>query len=192
MALAQGSGFTPKPPKPQVSYGAPSGPYAHPASAPGQMPYGYDPVQAMAPSAIARPKSYMPTPAGVSGADLLALAQRRASGFHRSFGYGTGPEVRGDMANLAMLIPGGGEAGVGGLLSRLMNRFRPAESGLSRVTSYPTGEVTNPQLLGRMGEHADLAEAVLANKSFDQHLAQAKRAEDLKKAPSLADILRGL
>src|SRR6188508_1748868 len=64
MALAEGSGFTPKPPKPQVSYGAPSGPYAQPQGAP-QGNYGYTPISTLS-QAPAQPAQAAPL-GGVGG-----------------------------------------------------------------------------------------------------------------------------
>lgn len=219
MALAEGSGFRPAPPKPQVSYGAPSGPYAAPIDAMPQSP---------APAFRGMPGRVAPGTLGTGSGNALTSFM---GGVAKSFDpremwagmkvIGTGlrhPIMPGSeewrkqmMVELAGLKAQAGSAeGAGGLASLLIPvagaakapalaaRFgRGAEElgGAARVASYPAGEVTNPQLLSRMGEHADLAEAVLANKDFDRHIAAAGRQNLLRRADdqgfTLGAMLRG-
>jgi hypothetical protein len=204
MALSVGTGYNqPKNPPKSPPHPAPASPHsgvspfmagalgmAQNPQARAALSYGYDPVQAMTSSASGVPSSYMPTPMGISGADLLAQYQRKASGYRRSFGYGTDEESANDIAMLMSFLPGGG-AGMGpkapGFIARMLSSFKRG-SGAERAASYPTGQAANS--LGNLGQHADLAEATIANKLFDQTLGTSKRASDLKKAPSLGDILK--
>ena len=220
MALAEGSGmYQPKPPKPQVSYGAPSGPYAQPASAPlGN--YGYTPISTLQ-QAPAQPASSAPLgPVGgflkgaVTAFDPRSMWQGAkvvATGLRHPIMPGSDewrkqmmvelaglkqqastPEGAGALATLA--IPGLGLAKAPSLAGRL-GKGASELGDAARVVSYPAGEVTNPGLLSRMGEHADLAEAVLANKDFDRHIAMAGRQNLLRRADdqgyTLGAMLRG-
>ena len=217
MALAEGSGYTPGPPKPQVSYGAPSGPYAAPVSVP----------------QVAQPKSFLPgrvnpgtlgTGSGnaltsfIGGAvksfdprTMWAGAKMIGTGLRHPIMPGSEEWRKQMMVELSglkqqassaegagslstMLIPGLGLAKAPSIAARL-GRGAEELGGAARVASYPAGEVTNPQLLSRMGEHADLAEAVLANKDFDRHIAAAGRTNLLRRADdqgyTLGAMLRG-
>jgi len=218
MALAEGSGFSPKPPKPQVQYGAPSGPYAAPIN---QVPQ------------TAQPKSFLPgrvnpgtlgTGSGnaltsflggaVSSFDprnMWAGAKMVATGLRHPIMPGSDEWRKQMMVELAglkqqastaegagslstMLIPGLGLAKAPSMAARF-GKGAEELGAASRVASYPAGEVANPQLLSRMGEHADLAEAILANKDFDRHIAAAGRQNLLRRADdqgfTLGAMLRG-
>ena len=219
MALAQGAGFTPKPPKPQVSYGAPSGPYAQPASAP-MGNYGYTPISTLS-QAPGQPDHAAPLggvgsflKGAVSSFDprnMWAGAKMVATGLRHPIMPGSDEWRKQMMVELAgirqqagtaegagslstMLIPGLGLAKAPAMAPRF-GRGAEELGAATRVASYPAGEVANPQLLSRMGEHADLAEAILANKSFDQHIAAAGRQNLLRRADdqgyTLGAMLRG-
>jgi hypothetical protein len=218
MALAEGSGFVPQKPKPQVSYGAPSGPYAQPASAP-QGNYGYTPISTLQ-TPQAQPQA---APLGGVGGflkgavssfdprNMWAGAKMVATGLRHPIMPGSAEWRKQMMVELAglkqqagtaegagslstLLIPGLGLAKAPALASRL-GKGAEELGAAGRVASYPAGEVANPQLLSRMGEHADLAEAVLANKDFDRHIAMAGRQNLLRRADdqgyTLGAMLRG-
>jgi len=223
MALAEGSGYTPGPPKPQVSYGAPSGPYASPLQPHASAPmgnYGYTPISTLS-QRPAQPAQAAPL-GGVGGflkgavqsfdpRTMWAGAKMVATGLRHPIMPGSDEWRKQMMVELSglkqqastaegagslstMLIPGLGLAKAPSIAARL-GRGAEELGGAARVASYPAGEVTNPQLLSRMGEHADLAEAVLANKDFDRHIAAAGRTNLLRRADdqgyTLGAMLRG-
>lgn len=131
---------------------------------------------------------------GQSGADVLAQYQRAQLGdsFHRSFGYGTDDDIRGDIANLSMLIPGspseiaqGATRGVG-LAGRLLGRFRGsprAEGAVDRIIGGTRAPLQNPQLLRRMGDHETAGlqgiNRPLYERSFDAATDLASRERTL-------------
>ncbi len=221
MALAQGSGFTPGPPKPANTggYNAPSGPYAAPQGAVPQGNYGYTPITSL----MQKPAQPAAAPLGgvggflkgaVSGFDprnMWAGAKMVATGLRHPIMPGSDEWRKQMMVELAglkqqastaegagslstMLIPGLGLAKAPSMAARF-GKGAEELGAASRVASYPAGEVANPQLLSRMGEHADLAEAILANKDFDRHIAAAGRQNLLRRADdqgfTLGAMLRG-
>jgi len=175
MALAEGSGmYQPKPPKPQVSYGAPSGPYAQPAGAP-QGNYGYTPISTLS---TPLPQPAQAAPLGAVGGFLKGAvtafdprsmwqgAKVVATGLRHPIMPGSDewrkqmmvelaglkqqastPEGAGALATLA--IPGLGLAKAPSLAGRL-GKGASELGDAARVVSYPAGEVTNPGLLSRM------------------------------------------
>lgn len=202
--LAQGAGFTPfnpPKPKPQPSYGysamAPSGPYASPRP---QASYGFDPLSQsgqslQAPSAA----PFMPTKFGIirrqPGAQPIDEWYAAQGNLIRG-GRPADPTTMGHLdsaayaANLiATLAPVGALSGAM-KAPALARGAMEAPSAVERIIGGSSAPVRNPGLLGRLGEHADNAERVLAFKSFDAEMQKAQR-EAMLKQYSLSALLRG-
>lgn len=193
MALSQGTNGTsysytpPKPPKPQVSYGAPSGPYAGPISTSNGVPTYRDPndlYQARG-GGFATPENnlanrYM---SGVMGGVL---------GMFNPYSYTSMPAS----LNYARKHPGealhqmfGTAEGWGGLTAGALTAAVPAPKGLSALKNMRAArELEAAPAIPKGVQWAPGARAAI-DAHFGPEMSAATRASMLSQAPSMAEIL---
>lgn len=197
MALAEGtSSVTPKPPKPQVSYGAPSGPYASPIFVPStpaaggvpggipdmpsaQLPQAMEPLMTRYGLIQRKPQRAIDEfyeeqgnlVRGGRPADPTTLGHldsaKFAAGLATMFPLGPGPEIgAASKAPRALSLLGDAWRGIRG------------EKNASRAVSYPTGDApASKYALQSLGQHAGFGPEVQAHRaateapSIEEHLA---------------------
>lgn len=203
MALTSGSGvYTPPKPKPQVSYGAPSGPYAKPAST----PYGFDPLAQSGQSIQApQPKNYIPTKYGIitpPSYNPMAEWYKQQGSLVRggrpadptTMGHWDSAKFAAGLIASAPIIGGAPELALASKVPEALNLIRGAEAG-NAVRSAVAPKPFAPAYDAIMAQHAaETAPAARPGSLMEAlqtpPMSPQKRASMLEQAPSLGSILR--